>query len=112
MDPGGRNPGRAKERLSGEPIVALLVLRSHAALVGEPNLGRGQLRRRRGEEFVGADRGRSPAEREVRDAVFSPGRLERAGDVLGGSPGDRLGIDTTRQPGQGSIASAARSAGA
>ena len=78
VDPRGIDPGRAQERLGGEPVVAFLVLRRDAALVGEPDLDAVPVLQRIGEQFVGALRRRAAGEREVRDAALLAGASRAA----------------------------------
>src|ERR1039458_3005935 len=114
VDTLGGDPGGSEQRLVCEPVVALLVVRSDTALVGEPHLdalpagladpGRPVAR----QQFVGARRRAAAAQRQVRDAALAAGALQASHDLQGRALGHSLGVGECRQP-RHSVSSVIRS---
>src|ERR1700691_1310758 len=97
-----------EQRLDDEPVVALGVLRIHAALVAVPQLDRAPVREQRGEQLVRAARGVAPREREVRGAAALQGLGQDARDLLRRARGGGLGVSAGGQAGPGAPLSAER----
>ena len=92
MHAGGCDLRPGEQCLCDQPVVALLVLRRDAALVGEPQLDPVQALRLGAQQLVRAPRRGPAAQGEMRDAALLVGAAQLAADVCGGALCDGLRV--------------------